>query len=131
MNNEKMTQSIEDYLEILYNNELKGHGVKITTLAKEMDVKKPSAHQAVAKLKEMGMVTHQTYGMIYLTEKGRKKGADIVKRHKLLYDFLTKVLDVPSESAEIEACGIEHIVSEETIEALTEFLKKYLNQSNN
>lgn len=126
-----MSQSIEDYLEILYNNELKGQGVKITTLAKEMDVKKPSAHQAVAKLKEMGMVTHQTYGMIYLTEKGRKKGADVVKRHKLLYNFLTKVLNIPPKKAEIEACGIEHIVSEETIEALTEFLNKYLNQSNN
>ena len=119
----QMSQSIEDYLEAIYNHLKEHSGMRITTLAKQMNVAKSSANQAVNRLKVMGFVTHEAYGMIYLTELGKQKGKDIVNRHSLLYRFLSEVLQVSDENAENDACKIEHIISTETAEKIKNYLE--------
>ncbi|MGL4283661.1 MAG: metal-dependent transcriptional regulator [Eubacterium aggregans] len=121
--NEKLTQSIEDYIETIYLNYSKEwKGVRVTDLATAMKVTKASANDAVRKLKEMGYVEHERYGQIYLTEDGKAKGMAIYEKHCLIMHFLTDVLKVSAPVAEEDACNIEHIISDETFEKLKGFL---------
>ena len=79
---------------------------------------------AMNVLKEMGFVTQETYGEVHLTEAGRQKASDVYNRHEILCDFLEGVLHVSRENAENDACKIEHVVCDETINKIKEFMKK-------
>jgi DtxR family Mn-dependent transcriptional regulator len=124
--NEKLSQSIEDYIERIYlDYSSKGCGVRITDLALSMEVTKASANDAVRKLKSLGYVEHERYGQIYLTETGRAMGERIYDKHRTITSFLEKVLDVSPGIAEKDACNIEHIISDETFQKM----KTYLNEA--
>ena len=121
----KLTGSIEDYIESIYLKHLENNGgVRITDLALMMDVSKASANDAVGKLKKMGHVEHEKYGQIFLTESGKKLGAKIYEKHCFLRHFLINVLDVSPAVAEEDACGIEHVISEETFTKMKLFLEE-------
>ena len=93
-------------------------------IAKSLNVSKPSVNKAMNVLKEMGFVTQETYGEVHLTEAGRQKASDVYNRHEILCDFLEGVLHVSRENAENDACKIEHVVCDETINKIKEFMKK-------
>lgn len=109
----KFTPSIEDYLECIYQTN-RGQGVKSTDIAFKLAVSKPSVHRAIVTLSEMGLVTQEKYSLIYLTEEGQKKAAEVNMKHEILSSFLQEVLGIPAEVAEEEACKMEHGVSVET-----------------
>lgn len=120
----KFTPSIEDYLECIYQTN-GGQGVKSTDIAAKLSVSKPSVHRAIVTLAEMGLLTQEKYSLIYLTEAGQKKAAEVSEKHRILSGFLQEVLDIPADVAEEEACKMEHGVSMETmrkLETLHEFL---------
>lgn len=122
----KLTESIEDYIERIYLDYMKDkRGVRITDLALAMDVSKASANDAVKKLSAMGYVDHEKYGQIYLTETGIAKAEEIYDKHCKIKEFLETVLDVPSEIAENDACCIEHVISAETFENMKKFMRKH------
>ncbi len=131
METKKLTQSIEDYLEIIYNYALDRQGMRITTLSEKMGVAKPSAHNAVTKLRELGLVTQETYGLIHLTDKGKKKGEKLAKKHNVLYKFLTTVLGISAQTAENDACKIEHVISEETLQGVNTYLNAFIKKNKN
>ena len=121
----KLTESIEDYIESIYLDYKKDNGgVRITDLALKMNVSKASANDAVRKLKEMGHVEHERYGQIYLTDSGMKLGEEIYEKHRFLRHFLISVLGVSPSVAEEDACGIEHVISEETFSKMKLFLEE-------
>ena len=115
----KLTESIEDYIETIYLESQKhGKGVRITDVALELKVSKASANDAVRKLKELGYVEHERYGQIYLTEAGKNRAIKVYEKHRLITEFLVKALGVSLPVAENDACGIEHIISDETFEKM-------------
>ncbi len=121
----KLTESIEDYIESIYLEYQKiNGGVRITDLALKMNVSKASANDAVRKLKELGHVEHERYGQIYLTESGIALGEKIYEKHRFLRHFLINVLGVSPSVAEEDACGIEHVISEETFTKMKLFLEE-------
>lgn len=123
--NSKLTESIEDYIEQIYLDYLKdNHGVRITDLALAMNVSKASANDAVRRLKELGYVEHEPYKHIYLTDSGIKKGAQIYEKHQILTQFLHDIIGVSLDIAEQDACGIEHIISDETFSCIKIILEK-------
>ena len=124
-NSRRMTQSSEDYLETIYNNTSQGQGVSITLLSQKMKVAKASAHNAVAKLREMGLVVQEAYGLVHLTDRGEEEGRKVNSKHRLLYKFLSSVLEVSRDTAEKDACAMEHALSAETVQALTTFVNEY------
>ena len=76
------TESVEDYIEEIYVNYRKGNeGVRITDLAEAMSVTKASATDAVKKMKERGLVKHERYGRIYITEEGLETAKRVYDRH--------------------------------------------------
>ncbi len=115
--NGKFTPSIEDYLECIFQIN-RGQGVKSTDIATHLSVSKPSVHRAIVTLAEMGLLTQEKYSLIYLTEAGQKKAAEVSAKHESLSLFLQEVLAISPEVAEEEACKMEHGVSRETTEKL-------------
>ena len=119
----RLGESLEDYLETLLLLEASGH-IRCVDVARLMNVSKPSVNKAMNVLKEKGLVTQQVYGEIHLTEEGRALAKDIYKRHKIVKDFLMNVLGVSEENAEQDACHIEHVISQETFERMTNYCVK-------
>jgi len=111
----RLSRSLEDYLEavaVLVSR----HGVARTRdVASRMGVAPPSAHSALRKLADKGLVRHQPYQFIELTDQGEQVGGAIRRRHELLRSFLVEVLDVPDEEAMADACRLEHAVSPTTV----------------
>lgn len=120
-------KSGEDYLEAVLKVERENGVIRGVDIAKELGVSRGSVSRGLDKLVEKKYLEKETYGEIRLTDLGRKKALDITKKHKALTEFLTNVLGVSPDTAETDACKIEHDLSEETTEKLYEFLKNYTN----
>lgn len=116
-----ITGSLEDYLEAIYVLQEKGGEVRITDLAASLNLSKPSANRAVSTLKEARLVEHEKYGTITLTPEGEKIGRDVYSRHCILARFFTENLGIDRETAEEDACRIEHVISAETLQKFLEY----------
>lgn len=117
-------ESMEMYLETVYILESSyghAHGVDI---AKRLGVSKPSVTKAIKYLKAQGFVNTQKYGTITLTEKGRELSEEIYCNHKLIELFLEHSLGLSPEQAGINACKIEHVLSDEMLTAIKSYMKK-------
>ena len=119
-----MLRAGEDYLEtiLMIEREQDESGVRITDIAKKLGVTKPSVIRSIKNLASEGFVTQESYGDIYLTEKGRLKAGQVLGRHKVIRTFLEEILGVDPEQADADACKIEHVVSSETMEKLSSFV---------
>ncbi|MDR2518503.1 MAG: metal-dependent transcriptional regulator [Spirochaetaceae bacterium] len=114
-----MTQSLEDYLEMVSFLAEEGDGeVRLTDIASRLQVTKPSVFTALKILEEQGLLEHARYRTISLTEKGAAVAAKIRDRHRLLTVFLTTIVGVGIETAEKDACKMEHLLSDETFEKI-------------
>lgn len=121
MNN---NESMEMYLETVYVLESShghAHGVDI---AKHLNVSKPSVTKAIKYLKNQGLVNTQKYGTITLTEKGKQLSEEIYVKHKLIAQFLEHALELSAKEASMNACKIEHVLSDGMLEAVKVYLKK-------
>ncbi len=118
-----LTASLEDYLEIIYILGQNSKSVGVTDIAKALFISKPSVTRAVSTLKDEKFLNQEKYGKISLTEKGIQAAKTIYDKHKIISEFLTRVLGIDSQTAEIDACKIEHILSHKTIKSIENFLK--------
>ena len=100
----------------------KNNEVRVTDLADWLNISKPSVTRAVSNLKKRNLVEHENYGLLKLTPSGFLFARNIVLRHLVLRKFLCDLLGVEEEIAELEACKLEHSMSNGTIDKL----KKYL-----
>ncbi|MDR2901200.1 MAG: metal-dependent transcriptional regulator [Treponema sp.] len=112
-----MTQSLEDYLEMVSFLADEGD-VRITDIAVRLGVSKPSVLTALKTLEEQGLLEHERYKGVSLTIRGKMRAKEIRERHDFLTSFLHDVLGVSTATAEQDACKLEHILSEETIEKM-------------
>lgn len=128
MNDIVISSSLENYLETIYMLSLKHKTVRITDVAKELSISKPSANRAVNALKAQGLVEHEPYSHITLTDEGSAFAEGVYTRHLLLKKFLQNVLAVEPHIAEKEAGMIEHSLSQETVNKLEYFVDEYLNK---
>ncbi len=123
--NERMTQSNEDYLEAVY--ELAGgnpNPVRSVDIATKLGVSKASVNKAISVLRENGYVKQEPYGDVFITKKGLEYGRSVFKRHLVLYHFLMDVLGVDPETAEDEACKMEHAISDDTLSRWINYLQE-------
>ena len=113
----ELNESREMYLETIQILSRKQNNVRAIDVGRFMGYSKPSVSNAMRKLREGGYIDVDGNGHITLTESGEKIADEIYDRHKELKKFLIS-LGVTSEVAERDACRIEHVVSEETMEAI-------------
>lgn len=121
----KIHASGEDYLEAVLILQKKQGMVRSIDLARHMGFSKPSISHAVGVLKNGGFLTVDEDGYFHLTEDGREVAEKIYERHQFFTEQLVAV-GVDRETAERDACRIEHVISEEAFEKLkTSVEKKY------
>lgn len=112
-----MTQSLEDYLEMVSFLADEGE-VRVTDIASRLGVSKPSVLTALKVLEEQGFLEHERYSNVALTAKGIARAAGIRERHYFLTSFLRDTVGVSPETAEKDACKLEHVLSEETLKKM-------------
>lgn len=118
----KLTPTMENYLETIKKIGEKRKVVRVKRIAQELNVKMPSVTEALKNLSEEGLIEHEKYGHIELTEKGNRLAERIDSRHKALFSFFTEILGIDPESADEEACRIEHVISTVTMRRLIQFI---------
>ena len=121
----RLHRSGEDYLEAILILEQKRGYVRSSDVAEQMNVTKPSVTNATRILKEGGFLTMDEEKLIHLTELGREIAGSIYERHCILTEGLI-FLGVDPETAEQDACRIEHDISRETFEKLKEYWERFV-----
>jgi len=119
----RLSSHIEDYLETIIMLDKEKRIVRVRDISGRMRVSMPSVCAAIKVLTEKGLVDHEKYGYVELTEQGRTLGEKIYDSHRILVRFLKEILNTNVRSAEREACRIEHGISRNTIKKLVAFVK--------
>lgn len=119
---DKLTPTMEDYLEAIYNLSQEKKVVRVKDIAKRLGVKMPTVTSMLKTLGEKGMIDHEKYEYLELTGKGSDIGSEIDQRHQTLKTFLTDILKIDHDQADKDACKMEHAVSPATLESIVEFM---------
>ncbi|WP_420341930.1 manganese-binding transcriptional regulator MntR [Paenirhodobacter sp.] len=112
---------LEDYAEMIDDLIAEMGEARITDIAARMGVTHPTATKAVGRLKREGLAVSRPYRGVFLTEEGAALAARCRTRHRVVVDLLVAV-GVPPDTAEIDAEGLEHHVSETTLRAFESYL---------
>ena len=119
----RILQSSEDYLETILQIQQEKGCVRSIDIAHELNFSKASVSIAMKKLRENNYILVDENGYITLTEEGYKIAQRVQEKHELLTNALI-ALGVSKEQAEIDACKVEHNVSDETFDAIKRHMKK-------
>ena len=118
-----LQESGEMYLETILILSRKKESVRSLDIAEEMGFSKPSVSRAVKLLKDGGFIEVDPSGYITFTPDGRAVAEKIYERHNVLTEFFRKI-GVDAEVASEDACRIEHVISDESLEAIKIFIGK-------
>lgn len=119
----KLSASLEDYLEAIWHLARGTGSARSKDIADRLGVNKSSVTGALKNLAGRGLIHYEAYQNITLTESGRKAASEIARRHEILRDFLTRILQVNPELAEANACRMEHDLDGKVIEKLIQFVE--------
>ncbi|MBP5256481.1 MAG: metal-dependent transcriptional regulator [Clostridia bacterium] len=112
-----MRESGEMYLETILILSENHPVVRSIDVAGEMGFSRPSVSRAVSTLKNRGYITVEKNGGLILTDAGREIATKIYERHRVISRLLKKI-GVPDKVADADACRIEHVISDETFDAI-------------
>lgn len=119
----KIHESAENYLETILVLSKRNNEVRSIDIANALDFSKPSVSVAMKKLRKSQHITMDSNGFITLTEAGRTVAENIYERHTVISKMLS-ALGVDPETAAEDACRIEHVISQESFEAIKNHLKE-------
>ncbi len=112
-------EAIEDYLKTIYGHtEWQSEPITPSTLAAKLRLAPSTVTEMVAKLGDQGLVEHARYGSISLTEAGRERALQVVRRHRLIEAYLVEVLGYGWDEVHDEAEVLEHAVSDRFLDAI-------------
>ncbi|MDW8002663.1 MAG: metal-dependent transcriptional regulator [Deltaproteobacteria bacterium] len=117
------TSSLEDYIEAIAQIKGEKRVARVKEIGEFLGVTKPSVNRAISRLVDLGLAVHEHYGYVDLTDKGQELARDVIVRHKTILDFLVKVLRLDEDTAQDDACKMEHVLSKETMERLVKFVE--------
>ena len=117
-----LSQSLEDYLEIIYNKIQENNSVRAIDISRALNVSRASVTDALNRLKEKGYINYERYGHVLITDIGIKKAKQIVSLHTDLTEFFVN-LGIENSEAEKSACKIEHIISPQIQQRVKDFNK--------
>ncbi|MDH5722542.1 MAG: manganese-binding transcriptional regulator MntR [Alphaproteobacteria bacterium] len=116
------TETAEDYVELISDLiEVNGEA-RIVDLANRFGVSHATVNKTISRLKKEGLVNAQPYRSLFLTDEGQKLADMCKERHMLVVEFL-KSIGVSDKIADMDAEGIEHHVSKETLQAFRRFIR--------
>ena len=111
---------VEDYLKAIYDLERDEHPATTNDIAERLAISPASVSGMVRRLADQGLITHEPYRGVRLTEDGRRAALRTLRRHRILECYLTEVLGYPWDRVHDEAERLEHAASEELIERMAD-----------
>jgi len=124
---------MQEYLKTIYKLKIEQGKkvIRVKEIASDLKVTMPSVTDAMKKLSKMGLVHYEKYGYIDLTKRGERIAKELYERWKVLKHLLMDILEITEETAEKDACMMEHDLSPETaskIALLTIFIDNCLDE---
>jgi DtxR family manganese transport transcriptional regulator len=116
------TELAEDYVELIGDLITETGEARVVDLAERLGVSSATVNNAIQRLQRDGLVTSKPYRAIFLTDRGQEMAAQARERHRLVVEMLMAI-GVDPATAEVDAEGIEHHVSEATLAAFRAFLE--------
>jgi DtxR family manganese transport transcriptional regulator len=113
----------EDYVELIAELIDSDGEARTVEIAQRLGVSHPTAGKTLSRLQREGLITRRPYRAVFLTDAGRELAEHARRRHQLVEDFLMAI-GVSEERARIDAEGIEHHVSDETLAAFQRLLQR-------
>ena len=113
---------LEDYVEMIGDLIEEFGEARVADIAARMSVSQPTATKSIARLKREGLAMSRPYRGVFLTEEGAALATRVRARHRTIVEFLVKT-GVPRDIAELDAEGIEHHVSQVTLEVFERALQ--------
>jgi len=120
---ELISAKLEDYLVAISNLVARNRVARVSDIAQAMSVQMPTVTGALKHLAEHGLVHYEPYQFVTLTDQGAEIASGMIRRHEVLRKFLADVLRLPAETAERDACGMEHALSDHSLRHLIRFLE--------
>ena len=117
-----VSSEAEEYLEAIYRLEKKTGSAKTMELARQLKVVPGSVTNTIESLERRGLVIHEPYRGVKLTEKGRKIALSVLRRHRLAERLLTDILHIDWSQVHEAACKLEHAIAPEIIKPLEKTL---------
>lgn len=119
----EITPTMQNYLEAIGQLGSEEQVVRVKNIARQMNVKMPSVTEALKTLARDGLIRHEKYGYVQLTQKGENIAEEIYSRHQTLFKFLNEILRIDPRTADEDACRMEHTISSTALKKLIEFIK--------
>lgn len=119
----ELTDSLEDYLETVYELVRAKKFARVKDIAKARQVRPGSVSPAMRRLAELGMIEYVRREYISLTAEGEARARRVVARHQLLCRLFEDILQMSPDKAEEEACAMEHSLSDEAMDRLVRFFE--------
>ena len=121
-----LSPHMEDYIETIAILSENNRVVRVKDIAALRKIKMPSVTSALNKLRELELIDYEKYGYIELTPKGEVISNRVLSRHLCLKEFFSRVLNLPENQSEAEACKIEHHITPESCKRIHKLLM-YIN----
>jgi len=119
----RFNTTVQEYVEIIRDLVAIQQVARVKDIARLRQVTRSSVSTALSNLVELGLVNHEHYGYVALTETGRELGDILSLRHGVIQRFLQGFLALDPEAADREACVLEHAMSPEALNALIRFIR--------
>ena len=120
-----LSSGLEDYLEEIYIAHLNDTPLKGAELARKLNISRASVSEALSKLVSRDLIKYSSYEAISLTRKGLEDAQKVYAKHHILKDFFEEVLGISTIEASENACKIEHIISQNVLDRMTDFTDFY------
>jgi DtxR family transcriptional regulator, manganese transport regulator len=120
--NNRRAEIVEDYVELVDDLLTDAGEARQIDIAKRLGVAQPTVAKMLKRLASDGLVVQRPYRGVFLTEEGKALASRVRERHRIVESFL-RALGIGEESARIDAEGIEHHVSDETLETFRKFVE--------
>ncbi len=121
--NNKLSASLEDYLEAIFNIAGETKVARSKDIAERLEVSKSSVTGALRLLKRKGLANYKPYDYVTLTEAGEAAAAEVTRRHNILKSFFINVLGIDTDTAQQAACKAEHALGPAVISRLLCFVE--------
>jgi len=118
----EVTEVVEEYLESIYRLQEKSGVARTSDIVKALQVVPGTVTNTVERLEKEGMLRHEPYRGVRLTDKGRKIALDVIRRHRLSERLLTDFVHVDWDKAHDAACRLEHGITNDVIKKLEKAL---------
>ena len=117
-----LSAPVEDYLKVIYETERGGEPAATNELAHRLGVAPASVSGMVRRMAEQGLVAHERYRGVRLTDAGRRAALRTLRRHRVIESYLAQVLGYPWDRVHAEAERLEHAASDELIDRMASAL---------